>query len=279
MKKPVLWLTMGAIVLFCTSCCTKKTVESKGVLVLCGGSMRDVLEEIVERYSRLKPEAVVLPTYGGSGELCAQMQLAGKGDLYICHDPFMKWAAEKGLIEEWQTLGYLDVVIVVPKGNPKRIGGMKDLARKGLRIGIGDTTYSTSGVMVKEMFARLEEGEKIMANVRLETKGHQQRCTDVALGALDAAIVWYPVALLFKEKLDVISISSEYVDTVSSATYGESDLNNVKVCIGITPRASGREEARDFYEFVIGNRDVFRIKGFRIEPRLPARKRVRESGP
>jgi len=259
------------MVLAAAAGCGKREEHAGGkkgeeILVLCGGSMRKVLEELVDMYKKVSGD-VVVTSYGGSGELCAQIQNAGRGDLYICHDPFMEWAAKRGLVSTWDTVGYFDVAIVVPKGNPKNIRSLKDLARPGLRVGIGNRIYSTSGVLVKEMLARLDYGPDIMKNVRAETKGHQQRCTDVILGALDAGIVWYPIALLFKDRLDIIPIPAEYVQSVTSATYGESDLRNVKVTVGILAGKEKRPAVKRFYEFILAHRGVFKRHGFRTRKR------------
>ena len=237
--------------------------REQDILVLCGGSMRAAMEEIIERYGEITDDKI-LASYGGSGELCAQIQQTQKGDIYVCHDPFMPWAKDQGLIDTWATVGYLDVAIVVPKGNPKGITGIKDLAKPGIRLGIGNQTYSTSGVIVKHMLQKLEYGDAILKNVRTETKGHQQRCADVAMGALDAGIVWSAVAHLFREKLQTIPIPKEYIDAITSATYQQSDLKNVKVTIGIISYAREKERVRRFYEFATTRgRDIFEKYGFR----------------
>lgn len=241
--------------------------SSNEVLVLCGGSMKEVLDEIILRYKRVSDDPVIA-TYGGSGDLCAQMQKTGRGDIYICHDPFMPWAAEQGLIDRWDTVGYLDVVIIAQKGNPKNIRGLKDLAQPGLRLGIGDRTYSTSGQIAKAMFKQLDYGDEIRRNIRMESKGHQKRCMDVAMETLDASIVWGPVAQLFSDRLEIMPIPDEYVHAVTSATYGESDLKNVKVTVGVITYARDREPARRFYEFITSEcRNLFAQHGFRTTER------------
>ena len=235
------------------------------VLVLCGGTMRDPMEAVIQRYQKATGGRV-LATYGDSGDLCVQIQKTGKGDIYLCHDPFMPWAQEQGLIATWDTVGYLDNAIIVPKGNPKGIRGLKDLARPGVRLGIGDRRYSTSGVMVKDMLDKLDYGQAVLKNVVAESKGHQQRCTDVAMGTLDAAIVWKAAAHPFRDRLDIIPISSQSADAITSATYKLSDLRNVKVTVGITTQARDKPAARRFYEFVTTRcRDIFEQNGFRME--------------
>lgn len=263
-KAKIVWVVVpGVIVVLALLIFSLPRTSGEEVLLLCGGSMRAALEDIIKRYGKVSADKI-LATYGGSGELCAQLRHTGKGDIFICHDPFMEWAEKQGLIAEWDTVGYLDVVIVVPRGNPKSVRELEYLAQPGLRLGIGDRTYSTSGVIVKHMLKKLDYGASIMNNVRMETKGHQQRCTDVTLGALDASIVWQAVAHLFRNKLETIPIPKEHIDAITSATYGISDLKNVKVTVGITGRARDKKPATRFYQFVITEgKNIFEEYGFR----------------
>lgn len=235
------------------------------ILVLCGGSMRAALEASVVEYKAQNPDANILTTYGGSGELCAQIQQTGRGDIYVCHDPFMPWAEDQGLISVWDTLSRLRVVIVVPKGNPKGIRVLKHLSVPGLRLGIGNQTYSTSGQIIKHLLAGKPYGEGILKNIRIETKGHQQRCNDVAMGLLDAGLVWDAVAALFAEKLDIITMDEEFegVDALTSATYKKSDMTNTKVTVGIIKGAEEREDVRAFYDFLKSEgKRIFSEHGF-----------------
>lgn len=235
------------------------------ILVLCGGSMRAALEKCVERYARRATNVTILTSYGGSGELCAQIQQSGRGDIYICHDPFMPWAAKQGLIGQWATLAYLDMAIITPAGNPKNITGLADLARPGLRLGIGDQTYSTSGQIVKHMLAKVPYGQSVISNVQMESKGHQERCNHVAEGVLDVSIVWAPVAHQYGDALSILPIPTNYIDAVTSATYQESDLRNVQVTAGIIANAAGRPAVQDFYSFLASDtRDIFEELGFRV---------------
>jgi molybdate transport system substrate-binding protein len=250
------------VVLFFFSSCGRREKE---ILVLCGESMRAALEEIIIDYQKTRPDKILV-TYGGSGDLCAQIQKTGRGDLYICHDPFMEWAEKQGLISQWATVGILEVVIVVPKGNPKEIKELKDLAQPGLRLGIGHQVYSTSGHITKNILDKLEYGPAIMKNVRLETKGHQQRCADVATGSLDAAIVWQAVAKQFQEKLEIIPVPKKYIDTITSATYEQCDLRKIKVTVGIISPAAKKKKVQQFYKFIITEgKKVFEEYGFVTE--------------
>jgi molybdate transport system substrate-binding protein len=250
---------LGAVVFFVLQAGAKKESE---ILVLCGSSMRSPMEEIIEDYKRVSDHNVLM-TVGGSAELCAQLRHTKKGDIYVCHDPFMPWAEKLGLVDEWGTVGSLKVVIAVPRGNPKGVRSLEDLARPGLRVGIGDVRYSTSGVMTNEILKEADFGAGIRKNIKMMAHSHQKRATDVALGILDATIMWDAVAFLFRDRLDVIPIKKTYVDAVTSATFGRTDLRNIQVTVGMTTYARDKEHVRRFYEYVTTEgRAVFEKNGF-----------------
>jgi molybdate transport system substrate-binding protein len=243
-----------------------RTRPGRDVLVICGGTMRPPMEAVIQRYG-LESKDRILATYGDSGEIMAQLQNTGKGDVFVVHDPFMDWARQRGLAAEGAGVGYLDNVIVVPKGNPLGIRDVSDLARNGLRLGVGDRRYSTSGVMVGQMLDAREDGAAIASNIVTEARSHGQRCTDVELGALDAAIVWSAAARTHAGKLEAIPIPAEAVDAVTSATYGRSDLRNVQVAIGLATPGRANPAARRFYEFATTRcSDIFESAGFRLTP-------------
>lgn len=235
------------------------------VLVLCGGTMRGVIEAAMARYRTVSQDRVVA-TYGDSAEMCSQLQNTGRGDLYISHDPFMPWAEKRGLIVEWATVAYLDNVLAVPRGNPGNIREVRDLARPGLRVGAGDQRYSTSGIMVKEMLARVDYGAGVQSNIVHESKSHNERITSIALGALDAGIVWAPVARQSTNKVEALPLPADAVDAITSATYGLSDLRNVGFTVGLTKPGEHNAAARRFYEYLTKQcRDIYAAHGFRLE--------------
>jgi len=259
MKNKTISLLILSLIFF--SCDNQKNVNE--TVVLCGASMRTAMEEVKNRYAKVSNDKILI-NYGGSGELCAQIKLSGRGDVFLCHDPFMPWAEKNGLISRWDTLAYLDPVIIVPKENIKNIKKFSDLARPGLRIGIGDTTYSTSGHVIKNALKNSPFGNAIMSNVVAQSKGHQTRCNYVVEGALDAAIVWNAVAHEFSDKLKTIIMPKDSIDAVTSATYQESDLKNVKVTVGVTTKAKDSQHVNSFYDFIISDcKDIFVNHGFR----------------
>ncbi|MDD4869883.1 MAG: substrate-binding domain-containing protein [Kiritimatiellae bacterium] len=231
------------------------------VLILCGGSMRAAMDQVIERYKKVSTDKVLI-SYGDSSEFTVQLQKTRKGDVLVCHDPFMPWASELGLIDQSANVARLDIVIVVPKDNPKGIREFKDLGRTGLRLGLSDPTYSTAGQVEKEILEKVDYGPSIKKNILLETRGHQALCTDVQIGSLDAAIVWNAVAHQWSDKLLIIPIPTDNIPAIHLEPYKKSDMRNINVTIGITRYAQGNERVRRFYEFAIAQKDIFAALGF-----------------
>jgi len=231
------------------------------VLILCGGSMREAIEQIVDRYKKVSADSVLI-SYGDSSEFTVQLQRTRKGDILVCHDPFMPWAMELGLIERYANVAMLDIVIVVPKDNPRSVLGLKDLGQASLRLGVSDPKYSTAGQIEAEILEKVDYGPAVRKNIKLGTRGHQALCTDVRIGALDAAIVWNAVANQWTNSLWVIPIPKDDIPAIHLEPFKKCDMRNINVTIGITSYAKGNDRVRRFYEFAIAQKDVFTSLGF-----------------
>ena len=281
------WIVVSVVVLAVVACVAALVVRSRepeaSVLVLCGGSMRRPMEAIAARYEAATGVKVAI-SYGGSGDLYAQLTQTGKGDVYVCHDPFMAQGVREKVIDRWAPVARLELVIVTAKDNTS-INGFRDLARPGVRLGIGDRVHSTGGQIVKAILARIPEGEAIERNVTVEIHSNQNRCEQVLLGTLDATIVWNAVAEAYRDRLRIVPMPIETpqvgggvaraaadaaggpevlrVDAVTSATYGQSDLSNVQVTAGLTRKAAADNPAAgEFYDFVLKHAAVFEQMGF-----------------
>jgi molybdate transport system substrate-binding protein len=231
------------------------------VLILCGGSMRAAIEQVVEKYKKVSDDPVLL-SFGDSSEFTVQLQKTQKGDILVCHDPFMPWAVELGLIDRFANVARLDIVIVVPKDNPKGVHELKDLGQAGLRLGTGDPKYSTAGAILAEILKSVDYGPAVQKNIRLETRGHQALCTDVQIGSLDAGIVWNAVANQWADRLLVVPIPKDNIPAIHLEPYKKSDLRNINVTIGMTKYAQGNERVKRFYDFAITQKEVFSAMGF-----------------
>jgi molybdate transport system substrate-binding protein len=224
-----------------------------------GGTMRRAMEELAKDYEAKTGQKVHID-YGGSGELMARIQTTQTGDLYVAHDPFLAELMSKNLGVQGWTVAVVTPVIVVPKGNPQRITGFKDLGKPGLRVVLTHPQLSTAGWLIPVMAAKAGIQDAMRpsqdgGNVVTRTKGGGDAANQVMLGHADAAICWDAVAHLRTEKLDVVEIEPEYqpardVDVMSTATFGDIDLDYVKVTVATLKFSKQLDAATKFAEFL-----------------------------
>ncbi|MFH1762331.1 MAG: extracellular solute-binding protein [bacterium] len=238
--------------IFVSSCHKQK--DSASLLCYVGGTMRPVMEELAALYEQKTGRKIHMDC-AGSGELLIKMQQTKKGDLYVAHDPFLGALMNKGIGRHGWIAAAVDPVIVVPRGNPKNINGIRDLARPGIRIILPHRQYSTMGHIVSRMAEKAGLLDRLNANVVSRTRGGGEAANAVMTGAADASIVWNAVAYLRRDKLDSISIEPEYmlkkgIDAVTSASFGRIDMGHIRVTIATLKYSENIPAAKAFAEYV-----------------------------
>jgi len=268
---------LGALaVLIAAGCGKDDGAGAKGgkapLLCYVGGTMRPAIEELAKLYEADTGQRLELD-YGDSGALMIKIEQTRRGDLYVCHDPFGGGAEKKGLADRVLTVASLTPTIAVKKGNPKGIQSLRDLARPGLRLGLTDEMYSTLGHINPVMFQRAGLRKEIEANVVTRTRMGGEVANAVAIGNLDATIVWNAVAWLRRDKLDAVPIEPTLlpqpgVDAVTTPTFGVIDKSCVKVTIATLKCSRQPEAAAAFADFVNSprGRAVFAQRGFSPAP-------------
>ena len=99
------------------------------LVVYCAAGLQPPVAEIIKDYEAAQP--VTLQTqYAGSGTLLSEIRVAG-GDLFIAADKqYLLTAREMNLVREILPIATQTPVIVVPKGNPKKIAQPRRSAGK-----------------------------------------------------------------------------------------------------------------------------------------------------
>lgn len=257
-------LTLALILLFSCS----KTDPNAPVLCYVGGTMRPVMEAMKKEYEAKTGKKIAFDQ-GESGQLIIRILQTRKGDLFVCHDPFQAELKNKGMEETFWTMANIKPVIVVTKGNPKKISSLKNLGDKGLKLILTHPMYSTMGHLVPLMGERAGNWTAIKANVISETRSGGEAANAVILGTADAAIVWNAVAFLRTDKLDTVSIEPEYhlkngIDAVTSATFGSMDMGNIRVTISTLKCSKNPAAAKAFAEFAASSetKSIWKEYGF-----------------
>jgi len=253
--------------------CKKDTPPGSATPLHCyvGGTMRPVMEKLAADYEKQTGQKVVIDS-AGSGELLIRIDTQRKGDLYVCHDPFGRVLMEKGLGTQIRTVAVVTPTIVVAKGNPKRIQSVKDLARGGLKLAMTHPTNSTTGWIIPVIFRKAGAQKAIEANIVKRTRGGGAAANLVAIGDVDAAIVWNAVAYLRRDKLDTVPIDEPFrpipgVDAITSPTEKVYEIATIKVTLATLDCSKQPEAANRFADFVAANTNVFTEQfGFTAPP-------------
>lgn len=273
MKHAGLLVVVSAFTMCLAAGCGGGDADANTRPLLChvGGTMRPVMEKLAALYQQETGRQVEINS-AGSGELLINIQTQGKGDLYVCHDPFGEMLMDKDLGRQLWTMAVVTPTIVVPKGNPKNIRSVKDLAREGLKLAMTDPNHSTTGYIVPVIFDKAGVRAQIEANIVKRTRGGGSAANLVGVGDVDAAIVWNAVAHLRADKLDAVPINAPYaaipgVDAVTSATGKVYDLGRIKVTIATLKCSKLPGPAADFAEFTLKHRALFADEfGFTAAP-------------
>jgi molybdate transport system substrate-binding protein len=194
--------------------------------------------ELAERFAQQHGVKVECD-YAGSEVLLSRIKLSGQGDLYLPGDQYyVDQAVQQGLVTETATVCYLVPVILVRQGNPKGIRTLGDLLKPDAKLGLGDAQACAVGRNSAQIFRQAGVDEQTLAErVAFRALTVNALGTDVALGALDAAIVWDAVAANFADKTEAVAIPAEQ-NVIST------------VAAGVLRSSRQPELARQFVEFL-----------------------------
>jgi molybdate transport system substrate-binding protein len=243
------WLVLGLVWL--AGCGGAEPLE-----FYCGAGIRPPVAELAERFAA-RTGIEVACDYAGSELLLGRIKLSGRGDLYMPGDEqYLDQAEQAGLIASKETVCYFVPVIIVRKGNPKGIRSLDDLARPGIKLGLGDPEACAIGVTTARIFAKNGmDPETIEPNVAFRALTVNELGNHVKLGSLDAAIVWDAVAAYFAEEADAVPIPPEQ-NVIST------------VAVAVLKSSTRPELARQFVEFMTSDegRAVFGKHHYTLEP-------------
>jgi molybdate transport system substrate-binding protein len=220
-------------------------------LVLYAGSMlRPAIEETVAAFEA-REGVRVNRVYNGCGILVAQMRAGRVPDAYFaCDSEFM--GQVRDLFPQSRVVSQNELVIIVAKGNPHRLGGLADLTRPGLRVGIGHEKQCAMGWLTQRTFAEAGLESHVMENVVVQTPTGDMLVNQMRGGSLDAAVVYLSNAAGSGDVLDAVRIDG-LPCSIASQPYG---VAAGSVHRGIAARLQAAIETAE-------SREIFEAEGFR----------------
>ncbi len=256
MKRLLLTATIIASVLL-AGCEQKEPGEEKELLLYCGAGIRPPAAELAETFGR-ENRVKIITDYAGSEVLLSKMKLTQRGDLYMPGDKhYVDMAAERGLILMQKSVCYFIPTILVQKGNPKNISGLKDLLKAGVKLGLGDEKACAIGRKCKKIFAKNDiEWADVEKNLKFQSQTVNELGMQIQAEALDAVIVWDAMARYYSEHGDQVPIAPEQ-NIIST------------VDIGVLKFTKHRELAEKFVAFLTSGsgQEIFRKHSYRTELR------------
>jgi len=236
----LLIMGLAAVVLPRVSGCRRDEAADKAVKLYAGAGLRKGVDELVKAFAK-QSDVRIDVEYGGSGPMMTRAKIQKDGDLFMPGD--VGWVdqlhANAGIVEDRKLVAYFVPVIIVRKGNLRKIARLEDFFREDLTIALGNEfcqvgkaslkIFKKNGLDIKDIDPKRLMRSKTVNELGLFVK------TDRA----DVAIVWDAIAVNNADALDMIEIPM--------------DRNLVsRVVVGMLSTGRNKAAAREFMDFIAG---------------------------
>jgi molybdate transport system substrate-binding protein len=215
------------------------------------GSASKPATEQAARLFEQRTGAKLMLHFGGSGQMLSQIKLGERGDLYFPgSSDYMELVKREAIAlgETEQRVVYLIPAINVPKGNPKKIRVLSDLARPGVRVGIARPDAVCVGLYAVEVMRKAGLDGQIRPNIVTQAESCEKTAQMVALGSVDAVVGWRVFQYWEPEKIETILLPPGQVSRIGY------------IAIAMTRYVKDRELAQALIDFLLSDhgKAVFR---------------------
>jgi molybdate transport system substrate-binding protein len=212
------WLIAGLIAVVVILCMGEKGfADMQSITVFCGSANKPPMEEIAAKFKQEKNVEVNM-IFGGSGSLLSQIELSKKGEIYLPGSPdYIIIAERKKLIIEDsdQIVAYLVPAIITPAGNPANVKSLEDLARPGVRVGIGNPETVCLGLYGIEILETNNLMDPILKNVVTFGGSCSKTANLAALNKVDAILGWRVFHYWNPERMGFVAINPKQIPRIS----------------------------------------------------------------
>jgi molybdate transport system substrate-binding protein len=205
------------------------------LLLYCAAGLQPTISEITAAYETSHPVTFEMKI-GGSGSLLSQIVVGG-GDLFLAADrQYLDAASQKALATQIVAIAYQFPVILVQKGNPKKISGLNDLLKADLRLALANPKQAAISKVVSGLLAKEDRWEPLWKKAIIHRETVNEVGNDVKLGAADAGIVWNATA-------------AQYPDLVV-VRVPEFDRSKNEIAIGLLSASKEPQVAQEFIGYL-----------------------------
>jgi molybdate transport system substrate-binding protein len=155
---------------------------------------------------------------------------------------------------------YLVPAIIVPRDNPRHIASLEDLARPGVRVGIGRPDSVCVGLYGVQILAEQGLLKAVRPNIVTQAESCAKTCSVASLGLVDAVLGWRAFQFWDPARLKAVMLKPAQVGRIATMTAAP------------TKYAKDKALAEKFVDFLRGPeaRAIFRKWGY-----LPTLKEAR----
>jgi len=252
MKK--LLVLVLALLLILTSAAGCASKEEKAITAFCGAASKPAMDEAAHAFE-MKTSIKVYCNYGGAGAVLSQMKLSKTGDLYIPGSPdYIPKAERDGVIDSKtvKIIAYLIPVIAVQHGNPKNIQSLADLAKPGIKVGIGNPEAVCLGLYAIEILDYNHLLADVGKNIITQAESCEKTATLLSLKLVDAVIGWHVFHDWDTDNIDVVYLKPEQLPRIAY------------IPAAISTFTKDRDSAQEFLDFLVSKQgqDIFTKWGY-----------------
>ena len=217
------------------------TKEERSIVIGAGGALKPVLEPLGRIFTEntgIKIQALYLCAAMSRPDLIVGWDVMVPGE-----EHFIENAVTQKLIDPGTVSIVADMipVIAVQKGNPEKITKLEDLAREGLKIGMGDPDAVGFQRIFDQMAKELKIYDQIMKNSELTMASAERLMVSLAKKRVDAVINWMGTAKNFQDKVEIIKIKPEKL---------KYSLKYTSAPIGMVTHSKKKNLATKYIDFV-----------------------------
>jgi len=182
-----------------------KSANVDPLVVYCAASQRVPMEAIAKDYERETGRHIEL-RFGASEALLASIRTTKQGDLFLpADDSYIEMARRDDLIAETIPVARMTAVLAVRAGNPKKIASWGDLLKGSTTLAQAEPDAAAIGKLTREGLTKLGLWDAVLKKTTVKLGTVTEVANAVALGSVDAGIVWDVVARI-NSKLAMVSL-------------------------------------------------------------------------
>jgi molybdate transport system substrate-binding protein len=203
-------LYMLSILVMCVYLMKVQVASADDMLLFCGAGLRQPVQELVEVFQRDTGIRVSVE-YGGSGKLLSRHIATGRGDLYLPGSFFYieQLARKGGVVSSYDIVFHIPVV-AVNRRRAELVKNFLDLAKPGVRVGLGDPRAMALGRTAEQILKNSGIRKKILPNVVVRAATVKQLTLYIVKGDVDAGIIARADALQNRDAVVALDVNPDW---------------------------------------------------------------------